>query len=168
TPQRSSDLPAKPPSPSTLTPSPTPTNSIRHPFKIIQPRDPDPILTGRTDPPITHIPIPPFTPTPPLSTNNHPQTPSPPFQQARHPFVIPQATPILLLQSLHSPKHTAPQIYPQLLPYPSSPHPHHITPPPPQRQPPSPPIQPPLHHAPIKPQHLQYLNPHPTSTPVPH
>lgn len=164
--QVSIDLGAKGPNGATVTACATGTNSIGEAFKIIQRGDADAMITGGTEAPITHMAIAGFSASRALSTNDDKETACRPFQEGRDGFVMGEGAGILVIESLESAQARGAQIYAEIVGYGTTGDAYHITAPAPEGEGGSRAMQAAMDDAGIKPQDIQYLNAHGTSTPV--
>ncbi|MBO1199340.1 beta-ketoacyl-ACP synthase II [Staphylococcus simiae] len=164
--QVSIDLGAKGPNGATVTACATGTNSIGEAFKIIQRGDADAMITGGTEAPITHMAIAGFSASRALSTNDDKETACRPFQEGRDGFVMGEGAGILVIESLESAQARGAQIYAEIVGYGTTGDAYHITAPAPEGEGGSRAMQAAMDDAGIKPQEVQYLNAHGTSTPV--
>ncbi|MFK3937298.1 beta-ketoacyl-ACP synthase II [Alkalihalobacillus sp. NPDC078783] len=142
------------------------TNSIGDAFKVIQRGDADAMITGGAEAPITNMSIAGFCSAKAVTHNEDPATASRPFDANRDGFVMGEGSGILILESLESAQARGAHIYAEIVGYGASGDAHHITAPAPGGEGGARAIQMALDDAGLKPEEIQYVNAHGTSTPM--
>ncbi|MGN7310059.1 beta-ketoacyl-ACP synthase II [Alkalicoccobacillus gibsonii] len=142
------------------------TNSIGDAFKVIQRGDADAMITGGAEAPITNMSIAGFCSAKAVTHNEDPATASRPFDANRDGFVMGEGSGILILESLESAQARGAHIYAEIVGYGASGDAHHITAPAPGGEGGARAIQMALDDAGLKPEDIQYVNAHGTSTPM--
>ncbi|MEK4565683.1 beta-ketoacyl-ACP synthase II [Alkalihalobacillus sp. FSL R5-0424] len=142
------------------------TNSIGDAFKVIQRGDADAMITGGAEAPITNMSIAGFCSAKAVTHNEDPATASRPFDANRDGFVMGEGSGILVLESLESAQARGAHIYAEIVGYGASGDAHHITAPAPGGEGGARAIQMALDDAGLKPEEIQYVNAHGTSTPM--
>lgn len=142
------------------------TNSIGDAFKVIQRGDADAMITGGAEAPITNMSIAGFCSAKAVTHNEDPVTASRPFDANRDGFVMGEGSGILILESLESAQARGAHIYAEIVGYGASGDAHHITAPAPGGEGGARAIQMALDDAGLKPEDIQYVNAHGTSTPM--
>ncbi|WP_110929084.1 beta-ketoacyl-ACP synthase II [Bacillus massiliglaciei] len=141
------------------------TNSIGDSFKAIQRGDADAMITGGAEAPITKMAMAGFSANTALSTNPDPLTASRPFDMNRDGFVIGEGSGILILEELEHALARGAKIYAEIVGYGSTGDAYHITAPAPGGEGGARAMQMALDDAGLKPEEVQYINAHGTSTP---
>ncbi|MBU2541082.1 MAG: beta-ketoacyl-ACP synthase II [Candidatus Omnitrophica bacterium] len=143
----------------------TGNHAIGDAFRIIQRGDADVMICGGTESAITPLGVGGFCALKALSSRNDtPETASRPFDKDRDGFVISEGAGIVVLELLeHAQKRSAP-IYCELVGYGMSSDAYHVTAPDPTADGPSRAIKIALDDANLKPEDVNYINAHGTST----
>lgn len=165
--QISIHLGLKGPSISAVTACATSNNSIGDAFRIIQRGEADVMFAGGTEAAITPLSFAGFCVIKALSTRNHePQKASRPFDRERDGFVMGDGAGIMVLESLsHALKRNA-RIYAELVGYGLSADAYHMTASPPDGEGAARAMALALEDAQIRPEEVDYINAHGTSTPI--
>lgn len=143
----------------------TGTNCIGDAFRTIQYGDADVMLAGGTEAAISPIAIAGFANMKALSTNNeNPEGASCPFDKKRDGFVMGEGAGILVLEELEHAKARGAHIYAELVGYGMNCDAYHITAPDPTGETPALCLQTALNDAGMKPEDIDYINAHGTST----
>ncbi|MDD2211871.1 MAG: beta-ketoacyl-ACP synthase II [Clostridia bacterium] len=141
------------------------TNAIGEAFKIIAQGVADVMITGGTEAPITPMAFAGFCSMKAMSRRNeYPQQASRPFDQKRDGFIMGEGSGILVLESLESAKKRKASIYAEVLGYGATADAYHITSPAPGGVGAAKAMQAALNDAGIKPEKVDYINAHGTST----
>ncbi|MGI6678493.1 MAG: beta-ketoacyl-ACP synthase II [Dehalobacterium sp.] len=141
------------------------TNAIGDAFKVIQRGDADVIFTGGTEAPITPLSVAGFCAMKAMSTRNEePEKASRPFDKDRDGFVIGEGAGILILESLEHAQKRGARIYAEIVGYGSTADGYHITAPAPEGAGAAKAMANALKDAGIKPEEVDYINAHGTST----
>ncbi|MBL5782015.1 beta-ketoacyl-ACP synthase II [Bacillus sporothermodurans] len=148
----------------TVTACATGTNSIGDAFKVIQRGDADVMITGGAEAPITRMSVAGFCANTALSTNPDAQTASRPFDLNRDGFVIGEGAGIVILEELDHALSRGATIYAEIVGYGATGDAHHITAPAPGGEGGVRAMQAALNDGDIKPEELDYINAHGTST----
>ncbi|WP_040929335.1 beta-ketoacyl-ACP synthase II [Nosocomiicoccus massiliensis] len=156
---------AKGPNGATVTACASGTNSIGDAFRIVARGDADVMISGGTESPITHMGVAGFQANRALSKSNDPNYASVPFSEDRSGFVMGEGAGIVILEELEHAKARGAKIYAEIVGYGSTGDAHHITAPAPEGEGGARAIQAALNDAGIKPEQVQYINAHGTSTP---
>ena len=156
---------AKGPNTCVVTACATGTHSIGDAFKIIQRGDAKVMITGSTEASITPLGVAGFAAARALSTRNHePQKASRPFDKNRDGFVMGEGCGIVILETLEYALSRGAKIYGELIGYGMSGDAYHITAPSPEGEGAVRAIEAALKDAKIKPEKVNYINAHGTST----
>lgn len=139
-------------------------NSIGDAFKVIQRGDADVMIAGGTEAPITDLALAGFSSMTALSFNPDPETASRPFDKNRDGFVMGEGAGILILESLESAIRRKANIYGEIVGYGATADAHHITTPAPGGEGGARAMKLALDDAGVKPEDIQYINAHGTST----
>ncbi|MED4729626.1 beta-ketoacyl-ACP synthase II [Aneurinibacillus migulanus] len=139
-------------------------NSIGDAFKVIQRGDADIMIAGGTEAPITDLALAGFSSMTALSFNPDPETASRPFDKNRDGFVMGEGAGILILESLESAIRRKANIYGEIVGYGATADAHHITTPAPGGEGGARAMKLALDDAGVKPEDIQYVNAHGTST----
>ena len=156
---------AKGPNGATVTACATGTNSIGDAFKIIERGQADAMITGGTEAPITNMGVAGFQANRALSSSNDPEYASRPFSADRDGFVMAEGAGVIVIEELEHAKARGAQIYAEIVGYGSTGDAHHITAPAPNGEGGARAMAEALKDAGIKPEDVQYINAHGTSTP---
>jgi 3-oxoacyl-[acyl-carrier-protein] synthase II len=141
------------------------TNAIGDAYRIIQRGDADIIITGGTEAPITPLAVAGFCSMKAVSTyNEEPQKASRPFDAKRDGFIISEGAGILILESLEHAEKRGAQIYAEVVGYGATTDGYHITAPAPEGEGAVRAMTAALSDAGIKPENIDYINAHGTST----
>ncbi|MDQ0857783.1 beta-ketoacyl-ACP synthase II [Bacillus sp. V2I10] len=139
-------------------------NSIGDAFKVIQRGDADVMITGGTEAAITPMTVAGFSNMTALSTNPDPQTASRPFDKNRNGFVIGEGAGILILEELKHALARGAEIYGEIAGYGATGDAFHITTPAPEGEGGQRSMIMALQDAELKPEDVDYINAHGTST----
>ncbi|MGI6712578.1 MAG: beta-ketoacyl-ACP synthase II [Bacillota bacterium] len=141
------------------------TNAIGDAYKIIQRGDADIIIAGGTEAPITPLAVAGFCSMKAVSTNNEePQKASRPFDAKRDGFIISEGAGILILESLEHAEKRGAKIYAEVVGYGATTDGYHITAPAPEGEGAVRAMTAALSDAGLKPENIDYINAHGTST----
>ena len=139
-------------------------NSIGDAFKVIQRGDADVMITGGTEAAITPMTVAGFSNMTALSANPDPQTASRPFDKNRNGFVIGEGAGILILEELNHALARGAKIYGEIAGYGATGDAFHITTPAPEGEGGQRSMIMALQDAELKPEDVDYINAHGTST----
>lgn len=141
------------------------TNAIGDAFKLIQRGGAEVVITGGTEASITPLAFSGFCSMKALSTRNDaPQKASRPFDAERDGFVMGEGAGILILESLEHAQKRGAKIYAEVLGYGATADAHHITAPAPGGVGAAKAMEEAINDAGIKPEQIDYINAHGTST----
>lgn len=139
-------------------------NSIGDGFKAVQRGDVDYIITGGTESPITNMAFAGFSAMKALTFNEDPKTASRPFDQNRDGFVMGEGAGILVLETLDSALDRGAKIYAEIVGYGATGDAFHITAPAEGGEGAARAMQMAIDDANVKPEEVDYINAHGTST----
>ncbi|EMG28113.1 3-oxoacyl-ACP synthase [Listeria fleischmannii 1991] len=148
----------------TVTACATGTNSIGDAFKVIERGDADVMITGGSEAPITKMSLAGFCANKALSLNPDPETACRPFDKDRDGFIIGEGAGIVILEEYEHAKARGAKIYAEVVGYGSTSDAHHITAPAPNGEGAARSMKQALKDAGIKPEEVDYINAHGTST----
>ncbi|XXM73894.1 beta-ketoacyl-ACP synthase II [Lysinibacillus sphaericus] len=149
----------------TVTACATGTNSIGDAFKVIQRGDADVMISGGAEAPITKMSVAGFCANTALSTNTDPEKASRPFDANRDGFVMGEGAGIVVLEELEHALKRGATIYAEVTGYGSTGDAHHITAPAPAGEGGARAMKMALEDGGVRPEELDYINAHGTSTP---
>ncbi|NJP37603.1 beta-ketoacyl-ACP synthase II [Alkalicoccus luteus] len=139
-------------------------NSIGDAYKVIERGDADAMITGGAEAPLTEMSFAGFSSARALSTNPDPASASRPFDKNRDGFVMSEGTGILILESLESAQERGAHIYAEIIGYGATGDAYHVTAPAPKGEGAGRAMQQALDQAGVKPEQIDYINAHGTST----
>ncbi|WP_040227792.1 beta-ketoacyl-ACP synthase II [Bhargavaea cecembensis] len=140
-------------------------NSIGDAYEAIARGDADMMVTGGAEAPITTMAVAGFCANTALTTNADPETASRPFDADRDGFVIGEGAGILILEEYDRAKERGAKIYAEIIGYGSTGDAHHITAPAPEGEGAARAMEQAIAKAGIRPEDVDYINAHGTSTP---
>ncbi|CCO08496.1 beta-ketoacyl-ACP synthase II [Desulforamulus hydrothermalis] len=142
-------------------------NAIGDAYKLIQRGGAETVITGGTEAPITPLSVAGFCAMKAMSTRNQePARASRPFDADRDGFVMGEGAAMLVLETLEHAQRRGAKIYAEIVGYGSSCDAYHITAPDPEGAGAAAAMQMALADGGLKPEDVQYINAHGTSTPV--
>ncbi|KDN56964.1 MAG: beta-ketoacyl-ACP synthase II [Exiguobacterium sp.] len=159
-------LGAKGPSNCSVTACASGTNSIGEAFRVIQRGDALAMFAGGAEAPITPLSFAGFCANKALSTNPDPETACRPFDENRDGFIMGEGAGVLVLEEYEHAKARGAKIYAEVVGYGMSSDAYHITAPSPEAEGGSKAMSEALRDAGIRPEDVQYINAHGTSTPL--
>ncbi|WP_047982447.1 beta-ketoacyl-ACP synthase II [Ornithinibacillus contaminans] len=139
-------------------------NSIGDAFKSIARGDADYMIAGGAEAPITNMSFAGFSSAKALSTNDDPKTASRPFDSNRDGFVMGEGSGIVILETLESALERGAHIYAEIVGYGATGDAYHITAPAENGEGAARAMQHALRDAGLKPEEVDYINAHGTST----
>lgn len=143
------------------------TTAIGEAFKMLQDGRAEVIIAGGTEAPITPLSIAGFSSMKALSTrNSEPERASRPFDRERDGFVMGEGAGVLVLETLENALKRNARIYAEVLGYGSTADAHHLTQPAPDAEGAARAMEIAIKDANIKPEDINYINAHGTSTPL--
>ncbi|MBH9966389.1 beta-ketoacyl-ACP synthase II [[Bacillus] enclensis] len=149
----------------TVTACATGTNSIGDAFKVIQRGDADVMISGGAEAPITKMSVAGFCANTALSTNTDPEKASRPFDANRDGFVMGEGAGVVVLEELEHALKRGATIYAEVTGYGSTGDAYHITAPAPAGEGGARAMKMALEDGGVRPEELDYINAHGTSTP---
>ncbi|MFB9860288.1 beta-ketoacyl-ACP synthase II [Salinicoccus siamensis] len=155
----------KGPNGATVTACATGTNSIGEAFKFIARGQADAMVTGGTEAPITRMGIAGFQANKALTTAEDPDKASRPYSKDRDGFVIGEGAGVVMLEELEHAKARGATIYGEIVGYGTTGDAHHITAPAEGGEGGARAMQEAMKDAGLKPEQIDYINGHGTSTP---
>lgn len=139
-------------------------NSIGDAFKVIQRGDAVAMVTGGTEAPLTTMAFAGFSSMKALSFNTDPNSASRPFDKERDGFVMGEGAGILVLEELDHALKRGAKIYAEIVGYGATGDAYHVTAPAPEGEGGVRAMNQALQDANLKPEDIQYINAHGTST----
>ncbi|SKC87123.1 beta-ketoacyl-ACP synthase II [Maledivibacter halophilus] len=159
-------LGAKGPSITSVSACASSNNAIGEAFKIIERGDADMMFSGGAEASITPLSVAGFCTMKAMSTrNDDPKTASRPFDKDRDGFVMGEGSGIIILEELEHAKKRGATIYGEIVGYGMSSDAYHITAPAPEGEGAARAMKNAIDDAGIKPEDVNYINAHGTSTP---
>lgn len=151
----------------TVTACASSTNSVGDAFKLVQRGDADVVITGGTEAPITPLAFAGFCAMKAMSTRNEePSKASRPFDIERDGFVMGEGAGILVLETLEHALARGARIYAEVVGYGCTCDASHITAPDPEGAGAAAAMAQALQDAGLRPEEINYINAHGTSTPL--
>ncbi len=158
---------AKGPNSNTVTACAAGTHAVGDAYEIIKRGDAQVILAGGTEAALTRMAVGGFASMRALSTrNDEPETASRPFDATRDGFIMGEGATILVLESLQSALKRNARIYAEIVGYGLTGDAHHITAPAPEGEGAQRAMKMAMRKAKVKPEMVDYINAHGTSTPL--
>ncbi|SHK87599.1 beta-ketoacyl-ACP synthase II [Desulforamulus aeronauticus] len=157
----------KGPNITTITACASSGNAIGDAFKLIQRGNAEVVISGGTEAPITPLAVAGFCAAKAMSTNNEePEKASRPFDVDRNGFVMGEGAAVMVLETLEHAQKRGANIYAEIVGYGSTCDAYHITAPDPEGSGAIGAMEMALKDGNLKPEDVQYINAHGTSTPV--
>jgi len=143
------------------------TNSVGEAFRILQRNEADIMIAGGTEAPITPLSLAGFSSMKALSTrNDEPHRASRPFDKDRDGFVMGEGAGVMILESMDHALQRNAHIYAEVIGYGSTADAYHLTQPAPEGEGAARAMKAAMADARIKPEQVDYINAHGTSTPL--